>query len=93
MFFGNSTRSTPVTTFAGGNTWKQVSCGPGHTAAIKTDGTLWTWGSNSQGELGDNTTTNRSTPVTTFAGGNNWKQVSGSVGGVATVAIQTIDYI
>ena len=74
--------STPVTTFAGGNNWKQVSCGSLHTAAIKTDGTLWTWGRNVNGyafvsgELGNNSSVNASTPVTTFAGGNNWKQVS-----------------
>ena len=84
--------STPVTTFAGGTNWKQVSCGgnnsgPGHTAAIKTDGTLWTWGQGPRGQLGDNTGTTRSTPVTTFAGGTNWKQVS--AGGVHTAAIKT----
>jgi alpha-tubulin suppressor-like RCC1 family protein len=69
-------RSTPVTTFAGGNNWKQVSSGTNHTAAIKTDGTLWTWGSGGSGRLGNAEITDRSTPVTTFAGGNNWKQVS-----------------
>jgi hypothetical protein len=87
---GNNTttnRSTPVTTFAGGNNWKQVAGGNNHTAAIKTDGTLWTWGNNFNAQLGDNTTTNRSTPVTTFAGGNNWKQVAG--GGYHTAAIKT----
>ena len=73
---GNVNRVTPVTTSAGGTTWKQVSGGTQYTAAIKTDGTLWTWGRNSYGQLGDNTTTNRSTPVTTFAGGTDWKQVS-----------------
>jgi alpha-tubulin suppressor-like RCC1 family protein len=69
-------RSTPVTTFAGGTNWKQVSCGTLHTAAIKTDGTLWTWGSGNNGQIGNATITSTSTPVTTFAGGNNWKQVS-----------------
>jgi alpha-tubulin suppressor-like RCC1 family protein len=90
----SSTRLTPVTTFAGGTNWKQVSCGcnpydvfMGCTAAIKTDGTLWTWGRNAYGQLGDNTTTNRVTPVTTFAGGNNWKQVS--CGGQFVSAIKT----
>jgi alpha-tubulin suppressor-like RCC1 family protein len=80
-------RSTPVTTFAGGNNWKQVSCGDGYTAAIKTDGTLWTWGGGSSGRLGTNDTITRSTPVTTFAGGNNWKQVSAGI--VNTIAIKT----
>jgi alpha-tubulin suppressor-like RCC1 family protein len=87
---GNNTSTfsviTPVTTFSGGTNWKQVSCG-GHTAAIKTDGTLWTWGVNSSGQLGDNTTTQRLTPVTTFAGGTNWKQVS--CGREHTAAIKT----
>ena len=69
-------RSTPVTTFAGGTNWKQVAAGSNSIAAIKTDGTLWTWGDNSTGQLGTNDAINRSTPVTTFAGGTNWKQVS-----------------
>jgi alpha-tubulin suppressor-like RCC1 family protein len=70
------TRSTPVTTFAGGTNWKQVSCGYNHTAAIKIDGTLWTWGRSNVGQVGDNTTLTRRTPITTFAGGTNWKQVA-----------------
>jgi alpha-tubulin suppressor-like RCC1 family protein len=82
-----NTRCTPVTTFAGGTNWKQVFCGYFHTAAIKTDGTLWTWGRNNQGHLGDNTSIDRSTPVTTFAGGTNWKQVAG--GQQYTAAIKT----
>jgi alpha-tubulin suppressor-like RCC1 family protein len=87
---GNATitdTSTPVTTFAGGNNWKQVECGNNHTLAIKTDGTLWAWGRGNEGQLGNATVINRSTPVTTFAGGTNWKQVSG--GSQHTAAIKT----
>jgi alpha-tubulin suppressor-like RCC1 family protein len=72
----NFNQQTPVTTFAGGNNWKSVACGRTHTAAIKTDGSLWVWGSNTDGRLGINATTNRSTPITTFAGGTNWKSVA-----------------
>lgn len=36
-------------------------CGDGF--AIQEDGSLWTWGSNQYGELGDGTTTNRDEPV------------------------------
>jgi alpha-tubulin suppressor-like RCC1 family protein len=87
---GNNTVNnelTPVTTFAGGTNWKQVSCGGYYTAAIKTDGTLWSWGSNGSGQIGNNTTAQRNTPVTTFAGGTNWKQVS--CGRQHTTAIKT----
>ncbi len=80
-------KSTPVTTFAGGTNWKQVGGGVQYCTAIKTDGTLWTWGQGTFGQLGTNTTTNKSTPVTTFAGGTNWKQVSG--GGYHCAAIKT----
>jgi alpha-tubulin suppressor-like RCC1 family protein len=80
-------RSTPVTTFTGGTNWKQVSAGNFHTSAIKTDGTLWGWGSGNDGVLGTNNTFTRSTPVTTFAGGNNWKQVG--AGNQYTTAIKT----
>ena len=70
-------RSSPGTTAGSGTNWKQVSCGNSYTAAIKTDGTLWTWGINTQGQLGDGTTTSRRSPVTVAGGGTNWKQVSG----------------
>jgi hypothetical protein len=43
--------------------WATVSAGVYHTVAVKTDGTLWTWGDNADGELGDGTGINRSSPV------------------------------
>jgi len=79
-------KSSPVQTIAGGTNWKQVAGGYYHTAAIKTDGTLWTWGNNN-GQLGDNTVANKSSPVQTIAGGTNWKQVAG--GYYHTAAIKT----
>jgi alpha-tubulin suppressor-like RCC1 family protein len=80
-------RSSPVQTVSGGATWKQVSAGYSHTAAIKTDGTLWIWGGNLSGQLGDNTRTLKSSPVQTISGGTNWKQVS--AGNDYTAAIKT----
>lgn len=68
-------KSSPVQTVAGGTNWKQVTCGYAHTGAIKTDGTLWSWGSNINGCLGDGTVVNKSSPVQSVAG-TNWKQVS-----------------
>jgi len=34
-----------------------------HSLATKTDGTLWAWGTNTQGQLGLGDTTDRSSPV------------------------------
>jgi alpha-tubulin suppressor-like RCC1 family protein len=82
-----STTLTPVTTFAGGSDWKQLSCGTNHTGAIKTNGTLWLWGYNGFYSLGNNDLNNRCTPITTFAGGNNWKQIE--CGFWVTSAIKT----
>jgi alpha-tubulin suppressor-like RCC1 family protein len=82
-------KSSPVQTVTYGTNWKQVSCGNNQITAIKTDGTLWCWGKNSYGKLGDNTTTNRSSPVQTSAYGTNWKQVS--CGGFRVAAIQQQD--
>lgn len=40
-----------------------ISGGGEHSLALKLDGTIWTWGDNEYGQLGDGTTTDRSTPV------------------------------
>lgn len=40
-----------------------IAAGVWHTVALKNDGTVWAWGLNSSGELGDGTTTDRTTPV------------------------------
>ena len=80
-------RSSPVQTVSGGTDWKLVNSGWYHTTAIKTDGTLWTWGRNDNGGLGDNSRTRRSSPVQTVAGGTNWKSVDG--GHLIFAAIKT----
>lgn len=43
--------------------WKQVSGGSDHVLAVKTDGTLWSWGRNNNGQLGQSTVISRSSPV------------------------------
>ena len=67
--------SSPVQTICGGNDWKYISCGQNNTAAIKNDGTLWVWGYDGNGELGDEDTSSKSSPVQTVMGGNNWVYV------------------
>jgi alpha-tubulin suppressor-like RCC1 family protein len=73
-------KSSPIQTIAGGTNWKSVAVGGYYTMAIKTNGTLWAWGRNYQGQLGDNTTNDTSSPIQTIAAGTNWKQVSASTG-------------
>lgn len=40
-----------------------ISGGKEHSLALKSDGTVWAWGYNGWGQLGDGTTTDRRTPV------------------------------
>ena len=57
----------------------QIAAGNSHSLALKADGSVWAWGSNSYGQLGDGTMTQRNTPVqvsglgevTQIAAGNN----------------------
>lgn len=55
-------------------------------AAIKLDGTLWTWGDNQFGQIGDGTTTNRLSPVQVGSDAD-WNFVA--VGGSHMMAIKT----
>jgi alpha-tubulin suppressor-like RCC1 family protein len=66
--------------------WASVTAGYGHTVAIKTDGTLWAWGYNGDGELGDGTTVDKNIPVQ-IGTATNWKSVAAGL--VHTVAIKT----
>ncbi len=42
---------------------QDISCGYYHTCAVRTDGSLWCWGKNSYGQLGDDSTVDRHLPV------------------------------
>jgi alpha-tubulin suppressor-like RCC1 family protein len=65
--------------------WISLSSGAGHTLAVRTDNTLWVWGSNTVGQLGDGTTLNKSSP--TQVGSSNWSKVF--AGASHTAAITT----
>jgi alpha-tubulin suppressor-like RCC1 family protein len=66
-------------TVSGSFTDWEVAGGGNHSVALKKDGTVWTWGYNGLGALGDGTTTSRSIPavvngltgVTAIAAGEN----------------------
>jgi alpha-tubulin suppressor-like RCC1 family protein len=79
-------RRTPVQVQALGTSVASMSAGKGHTCALKKDGTLWCWGNNSQGQLGDGTAENKLHPVQVQALGTSVD--SFSIGGEHTCALR-----
>ena len=69
-------KSSPVSVIGGFTDWCQVSAGARHSLGLRSNGTLWSWGCNNIGQLGDNTTVNKSSPVSVVGGFNDWCQVS-----------------
>src|SRR3989338_2030534 len=84
---GESSESSEVNAMPASTNWSSVSAGEHHTAAIKTDGTLWAWGYNASGRLGDGTTTTNRTAPTQIGTATTWSSVS--AGYYHTTAIKT----
>ena len=55
--------------------WLQVDTGQSHTCAIASDNSLWCWGDNSAGQLGDGTHTAQALPVRVVVPGQSWASV------------------
>jgi uncharacterized protein YjdB len=70
------------------NDWVAVSAGNVHSVALKADGSLWAWGANGGGRLGDGTNTTRVAPVQVAGAAKNWKTIA-SLNGNHTLAIKT----
>lgn len=58
-----TTRSLPVPVAGAPHAFSRIESGVSHTCAVKTNETVWCWGSNSVGQLGNGTTTASTTPV------------------------------
>jgi alpha-tubulin suppressor-like RCC1 family protein len=71
-----SSRS-PVSVVGGFTDWRQIACGYSQNFAIRANGTLWSWGQNTNGALGVNTTGDRSSPVSVVGGFSDWVTVTG----------------
>jgi len=55
--------------------WQDIAAGAHYTVALKTDGTLWAWGYNEFGQLGDGTTVNKSSPIQ-IGIANDWQTIA-----------------
>jgi alpha-tubulin suppressor-like RCC1 family protein len=69
-------KSSPISVVGGFNDWCYVSAGNSHSLGVRQNGTLWAWGLNGQGRLGDNTATLRSSPVSVVGGFTDWCQAA-----------------
>lgn len=68
--------------------WSTIGAGYYHTVAIRSNGTLWGWGYNGHGQLGDGTTTDRTSPTQEWTGSTDWSAIAG--GTEHTVALKSV---
>ncbi len=65
-----------------------VAGGEMHTIALRDDGTVWAWGNNDYGQLGDGTLTDSSRPVSVSSAFNLKNVISVAGGGSHTIALK-----
>ena len=87
-----TTYTSPVAVYTAPvlSSWKQVSANNSgsHTVAIRSDGTLWAWGLNTSGQVGNNSATTVSSPVLVSGpSGASW--LAASAGGGHSLGITT----
>jgi alpha-tubulin suppressor-like RCC1 family protein len=71
----NANRYTPV--MSGIPTdWRDVTAGGDHTCGISADKSLWCWGDNSNGQVGNGTTIDQPLPVRVGGSLNDWTDIS-----------------
>ncbi|MBI5207049.1 MAG: Ig-like domain-containing protein, partial [Candidatus Firestonebacteria bacterium] len=68
-------RIIPTKITSNNNNWTQVSCGEYHNVGVKSDGTLWAWGDNGYGQIGDGSINSKNIP-TKIGSDNNWKAIT-----------------
>jgi alpha-tubulin suppressor-like RCC1 family protein len=84
---GNSNLVTNIPQQISTEIWKSFCSGSATSFGVRSDGTLWAWGLNTNGQLGDGTSTNRNIP-TQIGSDTNWNTVQ-TRGGSTTIATKT----
>jgi alpha-tubulin suppressor-like RCC1 family protein len=84
---GTATPTEPEPRRVGVSTdWRAVGVGMTHSLALKADGSLWVWGDNRYGQVGNGSTTNALLPVR-VGRANDWLWAAG--GGAYSVGLKT----
>jgi alpha-tubulin suppressor-like RCC1 family protein len=83
--YGDSPYSNEKKVILSGD-WFKIVSGLAHTIGLKTNRTLWAWGQNGYGQLGDETTTNRNSPRE-IGINSDWSAIA--AGDSYTIAIKT----
>jgi alpha-tubulin suppressor-like RCC1 family protein len=71
-----TSRRTPVSILGGLKTFCQIAGGEFHSLGIDKNGLVWSWGNNAYGQLGNNSTTSRRTPVSLLGGLKTFFQIA-----------------
>ena len=58
------------------NDWAKIDTGDNHALALKTDGSLWAWGDNLDGQVGDGTRVDKRVPIRVGLA-QAWRQIAG----------------
>ena len=58
------------------STWAMVATGWYHSVALRSDGTVWTWGRNEEGELGDSSLVTQRASPGRMGSLNSWRSIS-----------------
>jgi alpha-tubulin suppressor-like RCC1 family protein len=82
-----SDKSSPIQVGAL-TSWSNIAVGNKNSTAVKTDGTIWCWGENSRGDLGQNNIINYSSPVQVGLD-TDWSVVETVASGNARLALKT----
>ena len=66
------TRSSPVSVVGGFTDWIDIAAGHRVSFGLRQNGTLWSWGKNDFGQLGQGNLISRSSPVSVLGGFTDW---------------------
>jgi alpha-tubulin suppressor-like RCC1 family protein len=75
-FFGLPLTNTPLSVLGLNKTFCDISTGRDHSTVIDKNGRIWNWGINISGQLGDNTSTDRGTPISVLGAVKTFCQIS-----------------